>query len=41
MQDVEKNIDNLEARHYFDSDEEDLQLNEFPNFEAKVKLFRE
>ena len=40
MQDVE-NIDDLEARHYFDSDEEDQELNEFPNFEAKVKLFRE
>ena len=40
MRDVE-NIDDLEARHYFDSDEEDQELNEFPNFEAKVKLFRE
>ena len=40
MRDV-KNIDDLEARHYFDSDEEDQELNEFPNFEAKVKLFRE
>ena len=40
MRDVE-NIDDLEARHYFDSDDEDQELNEFPNFEAKVKLFRE
>ena len=41
MRDVE-NIDDLEARHYFDSDEEEQEeLNEFPNFEAKVKLFRE
>ena len=39
MRDSE-NIDDLEARHYFDSDEEE-ELNEFPNFEAKVKLFRE
>ena len=39
MRDVE-NIDDLEARHYFDSDEEE-ELNEFSNFEAKVKLFRE
>ena len=41
MRDVE-NIDDLEARHYFNSDEEEQEeLNEFPNFEAKVKLFRE
>ena len=41
MRDVE-NIDDLEARHYFDSDEENYEeLNEFPKFEAKVKLFRE
>ena len=43
MRDVE-NIDDLEARHYFNSDEEEEEeeeLNEFPNFEAKVKLFRE
>ena len=39
MRDVE-NIDDLEACHYFDSDEEE-ELNEFSNFEAKVKLFRE
>ena len=40
MQDAMQDIDNLEARHYFDSDEEE-ELNEFANFEAKVKLFRE
>ena len=41
MRDVE-NIDDLEARHYFDSGEEEQEeLNEFPKFEAKVKLFRE
>ena len=39
MRDSE-NVDDLEARNYFDSDEEE-ELNEFPNFEAKVKLFRE
>ena len=41
MRDV-GNIDDLEARHYFDSDEEEQEeLNEFPKFETKVKLFRE
>ena len=39
MRDFE-NVDDFEARNYFDSDEEE-ELNEFPNFEAKVKLFRE
>ena len=39
MQDIE-NVDKAEARHYFDSEEEE-ELNEFSNFEAKVKLFRE
>ena len=34
------NVDNLEARNYFYSDEEE-EINEFPNFEKKVKLFRE
>ena len=37
---VENIDDNLEARHYFDSDEEE-ELNEFDNFEVKVKLFKE
>ena len=40
MRDCE-NIDDLEARHYFDSDDEEDELNEFPNFKAKVKLFQE
>ena len=41
MRDVE-NIDDLEARHYFNSDEEEQEeLNEFPKFQTKVKLFRE
>ena len=41
MQDAMRDIDNLEARHYFDSDEEEEELNEFANFKAKVKLFKE
>ena len=40
MRDCE-NVDDLKARHYFNSDEEEEELNEFSNFEAKVKLFRE
>ena len=40
MRDV-GNIDDAEARHYFESDEEEEELNEFSNFQAKVKLFRE
>ena len=37
-----QNVDDLEARNYFDSDEEEEEeINEFPNFEKKVKLFRE
>ena len=31
----------FEARHYCYSDEEEEKINEFPNFQAKVKLFRE
>ena len=40
MRDFE-NIDDLEARNYFDSDEEEEEINEFSNFESKVKLFKE
>ena len=40
MRDIENIDDDLEARHYFDIDEEE-ELNEFSNFEAKVKLFRQ
>ena len=40
MRDFE-NIDDLEARNYFDSDDEEEEINEFSNFEAKVKLFKE
>ena len=35
-----KSFGDFEARHYFDTDEEE-ELNDFPNFEAKLKLFRE
>ena len=38
MQDS-KNVDDLEAHNYFDSDEEEEEINDF--FEAKVKLFKE
>ena len=38
MRDFE-NIDDLEARNYFDSDEE--EINEFANFESKVSLFKQ
>ena len=38
MQDS-KNVDDLEARNYFDSDEEEDEINDL--FEAKVKLFKE
>ena len=34
-----ENLEDLDARHYFDSDEDDLH--EFSNFEAKARLFRE
>ena len=40
MPDNIENLEDLDARHYFDSDEEE-ELHEFPNFKAKVKLFRE
>ena len=39
MPDIE-NIEDLEARHYFDSDEEE-DLHDFLNFEVKARLFRE
>ena len=40
MRDFE-NVDDLEARNYFDSDEEEEEINEFSNFEAKIKLFKD
>ena len=38
LQDIE-NLDDIDACHYFDSDEEE-DLHYFSNFEAKVKLFK-
>ena len=35
-----ENCTDLEARHYFDSDEEEPIWHDFSNFEAKVKLFK-
>ena len=35
------NADDLEARNYFDSDEEEEEIDEFANFESKVTLFKE
>ena len=39
MQDV--NIENLEARHYYSSDDDEDKLHEFSNFKARVKAFCE
>ena len=40
MRDV--NIDNLEARHYYNSDDDDEdKLHDFTNFKAKVKAFQQ
>ena len=36
-----ENVDDLEARNYFDSDEEEEEIDEFANFESKVTLFKE
>ena len=40
MRDFE-NLDSLEARNYFDSDEEEEEIDEFANFESKVTLFKQ
>ena len=40
MRDFE-NVDNLEARNYFDSDEDEEEIDEFVNFESKVTLFKQ
>ena len=40
MRDFE-NVDSLEARNYFDSDEEEEEIDEFANFESKVTLFKQ
>ena len=39
MRDIE-NCTDLEARHYFDSDEAETTWHDFSNFEGKVKLFK-
>ena len=39
MRDV--NIDNLEARHYYNSDDDEDKLHDFTNFKAKVKAFQQ
>ena len=39
MREIENSSD-LEARHYFDSDEEEPIWHEFTNYKAKVKLFK-
>ena len=36
-----ENSSDLEARHYFDSDEEEPTWHDFSNYKAKVKLFKE
>ena len=40
MADIE-NFEDLDARHYFDSDDDEDELHNFSNFKAKVRLFRE
>ena len=36
-----KNIDDLEACNYVDTDEEEEEIDEFADFESKVTLFKE
>ena len=36
-----ENFEDLDARHYFDSDDDEDELHNFSNFEAKARLFRE
>ena len=38
---IENNMSYFDARHYFDSDEEEPSWHDFSNFKAKVKLFKE
>ena len=40
MRDSE-NVDDLEARNYFDSDEEEQEIHDFSNFEARIKSFKD
>ena len=36
-----ENLEDLDARHYFDSDDDEEELHEFSNFEAKARMFCE
>ena len=36
----DEELEDLDARHYFDSDDDEDDLHKFSNFEAKLKLFR-
>ena len=40
MRDSE-NVDDLEARNYFDSDEEEQEIHEFSNFETRIESFKD
>ena len=40
MSDIET-FEDVDARHYFDSDDDEDELHNFLNFEAKARLFRE
>ena len=40
MSDIE-NLEDIDARHYFDSDDDEDELHNFLNFKAKARLFRE
>ena len=37
---IEANLSHFEARHYFDSDEEEPSWLDFSNFKTKVNLFK-
>ena len=41
LRDNIENLEDLDARHYFDSDDDEDDLHEFSNFHAKVQLFRD
>ena len=40
VEDLE-NLEDLDARHYFDSDNDEDDLHDFLNFQAKAQVFRE
>ena len=41
LRDNIENLEDLDARHYFDSDNDEDDLHQFSNFQAKVRLFRD